>query len=627
MRTDRPWPWRFIAVLLFVLAAPAALAQSLESVLRPGEVIQGHAKVEDDCAKCHVRFDRNAQDRLCADCHTEVGRDVRERKGFHGRQPPQACRSCHTDHKGRKARIVELDEKRFDHTQTDFGLKGKHEKTECRSCHVPPKRWREAPSDCYACHQPDDNGPKGHRGALGRQCGDCHGESGWKPARFDHERTRFALTGAHVDAKCAACHVDSRYKETPRTCIGCHRKDDDGAKGHKGRFGTKCESCHGTKAWKPSTFNHDQDTKFALRFGHKQAKCGDCHTGVLFKDKTGSACVDCHKKDDDGPKGHKGGLGRDCGACHTEKSWKDAGTKFDHDRSRFPLREAHRDVECKACHKSTNYKEAPRDCIGCHQKDDKHAGTLGTACADCHGERRWKDTQGRFDHARTRFPLRNAHAAPKVKCDACHRSLREMRDTARDCIACHRKDDKHAGQLGTACEKCHTDLNWKVPTFDHRATRWPLLGRHVGVKCADCHKTARYRETARDCFSCHQADDKHERRFGTACESCHNARGWGLWDFDHHKRTRFALDGAHLKAKCNACHVKPAPAGKAAAELGATCGACHRQDDVHDGGFGSRCEQCHHTDRWQRLRPRPGASAAPAVWPAFAAAHPTGARR
>jgi hypothetical protein len=604
MRTDTARRW--LAMLVLAGAAFAAPAQSLESVLRPGDVIQGHAKLEDDCAQCHVRFDRHAQDRLCTACHQDVGRDLAARTGWHGRQPPQACRSCHTDHKGRQARIVVLDEKRFDHTQTDFALKGRHEKVECRSCHLPPRRWREAPSDCHACHQQDDNGAKGHRGALGRQCGNCHGEQGWKPARFDHDRTRFALAGAHAEARCGACHAEGRYKDTPRACIGCHRADDDGAKGHRGRFGPKCDSCHGPRGWKPSTFQHDQDTKFPLRFSHRQAKCADCHTGTLFKDKTGSACVDCHQRDDDGPKGHRGSLGRDCGACHQEKAWKDTGGRFDHARTRFPLRDAHRDLACRACHKTPDMKAVPRDCVGCHRQDDRHAGTLGSACADCHGERRWADTAGRFDHARTRFPLQNAHAVPRLRCDACHRSAQQMRDTPRDCVACHRRDDRHAGQLGSACAQCHGDRSWKVERFDHRATRWPLLGRHAAVPCGSCHKTARYRETPRDCVACHQADDRHERRFGSACERCHNARGWGLWAFDHAAQARFPLDGAHRATRCSACHLKPAPAGQAAAPLAASCGACHRADDPHDGGFGPACDQCHHTDRWQRLRPQPG---------------------
>ena len=99
------------------------------------------------------------------------------------------------------------------------------------------------------------------------------------------------------------------------------------------------------------------------------------------------------------------------------------------------------------------------DCIGCHQKDDRHENTLGRDCGACHGERDWKSTKGKFDHDKTQFPLRNGHAGPKVECKACHKSLKEMRKTPLDCLSCHRKDDKHKESLGRDCGACHTARN------------------------------------------------------------------------------------------------------------------------------------------------------------------------
>jgi hypothetical protein len=605
LQTPPSWlRWALLTLLLGFGAQGHASAQGLESVIRPGEVVQGHAKWEEECAKCHVRFDRAAQDRMCMDCHKEVGQDMRERIGFHGRLKPQACRTCHTDHKGRTASIVELDKQRFDHEQTDYALRGKHTKVECAKCHEAKKKYWQAPSDCSTCHRKDDV----HKGSLGLKCADCHTENDWKEAKFDHGKTRFALKDKHAQAKCIACHKQGvDYKDTPRTCIGCHRKDDDGAKGHKGLYGERCDSCHGVQAWKPSTFSHDTATKYALRGKHRTARCADCHTGNLYKDKIGSACIDCHKKDDDGLKGHKGSLGRDCAGCHTETGWKEKA-KFDHERTRFPLLGKHVDTKCADCHKSTNYKEAPKDCIGCHKKDDKHEATLGTKCESCHIERDWKTTSTRFDHDKTRFKLRNAHVAKTVQCKACHVDLKHFRDTLLECHACHKKDDKHEGQLGIKCESCHGDRDWKVSDFDHRRTRYPLVGKHVVVKCATCHVTPRYRDAARDCFGCHKKDDKHKLKFGMACESCHNARAWGIWDYDHARRAKVALDGAHAKLACEKCHTRPAPAGKAAAEVGNSCISCHRRDDTHDGAFGSVCEQCHVTDNWKRIRNRIGAA-------------------
>jgi hypothetical protein len=586
---------RALVLLAAVAMAAAAHAQSLESVLAPGRLIQGHAKWEDECRACHVPFDRQAQDGLCMDCHKDIGQNMRARTGMHGRLKPQPCHDCHTDHKGRHARIAAFDTSRFDHAQTDFALRGKHRQADCAKCHEPARKYSAAATDCNACHRKDDV----HKGSLGPKCADCHTENNWKEAKFDHGTTRFALTGKHADTKCDACHKVANFKDTPRTCIACHRKDDNAARGHQGRFGEKCESCHTDRAWKPSTFNHDTDTKYTLRGKHRSARCGDCHTAPLYKAKLASDCWSCHQKDDK----HKESLGRDCGSCHTERDWKERA-KFDHDRTDFPLLGRHAETTCDACHKSKVFNEAPTACVACHRQDDKHEGTLGTDCGACHGERDWKTTRGRFDHERTRFKLRNAHAAPTLKCSACHRDAKSFRPTPLDCYSCHRQDDKHEGQLGRQCESCHGDSSWKVARFDHTRTRFPLLGRHVVAGCKDCHRSARYQDAPRDCIGCHKKDDKHKQALGEKCESCHNARAWSLWDFDHDRRSRYRLDGAHRQVACAACHVKPAPAGQAYAPLPDTCAACHRKDDVHDGAFGARCEQCHVTERWKKVTNR-----------------------
>jgi hypothetical protein len=604
----RPWP-RFPIVLLVLrrfclcclavfglVFAPAALAQSIESILAPGQVIQGHAKLEDDCAQCHKRFDRQAQDGLCMSCHKDVGADVKARTGFHGRSKPQACSSCHTDHKGRGARIVVLDKKAFDHAITDYRLRGKHEGVECAKCHLSGKKYSEAPLDCNSCHRKDDV----HKGGLGVKCADCHSEATWKETRFDHDaKTRFALTGKHADVKCTDCHKNNDYKDTARTCVGCHKKDDDSRKGHQGQFGDKCDSCHSTKAWKPADFNHDTDTKYVLRGKHRTTGCTDCHKGNLYRVKVSQDCYACHQKDDK----HKESLGKDCGSCHSERSWKEP-PKFNHDQTSFPLLGKHIETACKDCHQSAVFKDAPKNCFACHKKDDKHEATLGEDCGSCHAERNWKTTKGRFDHDRTKFRLRNAHAEGVLKCSSCHKDLKSFRKTPLDCYSCHKKDDKHEGQQGKQCESCHSDRDWKSTQFDHAKTRFPLTGQHVIAKCEKCHETSRFKDAPSDCYACHLKEDRHKLKFGEACESCHNTRGWAIWDFNHDRRTEYRLDGAHIKVACESCHTSPAAKGKEAAAVGNNCISCHRKDDTHDGQFGARCETCHVTESWKRVTNR-----------------------
>jgi hypothetical protein len=568
------------------LVATPAVAQGLESVLAPGKLAQAHAKLEEDCQKCHVRFDRAAQDRLCMDCHKDVGQDMRAKGGFHGRLKPQACKACHGDHKGREARIVSLDKASFDHVATNFALRGGHAKVECEKCHVPGKGFRIASRDCLACHRKDDT----HKGSLGPKCADCHSETSWKEAKFDHNTTHFPLTGKHESVRCAACHKDARYKDTPQTCIACHRKDDK----HKARFGDKCESCHGTKDWKGSRFNHDTETRYPLLGKHRAATCESCHTGFLYRDKLSSKCVDCHLKDDK----HKGTLGAECSRCHSERDWKERA-RFNHDKTAFPLVGKHANAPCKDCHKSELFKEAPKACIGCHRKDDKHKGSLGESCESCHNERGWKTTS--FDHAKTAFPLLGKHQT--TECAACHKST-NYKEAPKDCFSCHRKDDKHEGQEGKACAQCHDEKSWKpAPKFDHGLGRFPLLGKHVQVECKMCHASALFKSAKVECVACHAKDDTHKTALGPACEQCHNARSWKTWDFDHDRRTKFVLDGKHKGLACRSCHTRPME-GRVNAP--AQCVGCHVRDDVHEGSYGRQCQQCHVTDSFKNIKSRLG---------------------
>ncbi|MEO8329044.1 MAG: cytochrome c3 family protein, partial [Candidatus Nanopelagicales bacterium] len=317
--------------LCAALAGGEAKAQALESVLSTGALSTPHAKLEEDCQKCHVRFDRNAQDRLCMDCHKDVGQDLRSRTGFHGRMKSQSCRSCHSEHKGRGFALAVLDKSGFDHAQTSFMLRDAHRRVECATCHVPGKGFRIAARDCAACHRKDDV----HKGSLGAKCADCHSEASWKGGRFDHATTRFPLTGKHGNVKCVECHKDGQYKETPKACVACHRKADK----HRGNFGEKCETCHLTSDWKGLRFNHDTATRYALLGKHRATRCESCHTGPLYHDKLPTACVDCHRKDDK----HKGSLGSECARCHSERDWKEPA-KFNHDKTDFRLAGAHATV-------------------------------------------------------------------------------------------------------------------------------------------------------------------------------------------------------------------------------------------------------------------------------------------
>lgn len=485
-------------------------AQSLETLIMPGEVIKGHADLESECSSCHVSFDRAGQSRLCLDCHEEVANDITGEQGYHGRDSEvtgSSCASCHTDHEGRNARIAVLDEQGFDHLLTDFTLQGKHAQADCDGCHILGKKHRNAPDVCIDCHLEDDV----HGGFLGEDCADCHSPVGWLEVEFDHESTGWSLLGKHIEAACSDCHADQTHQNTPTTCFGCHAEDDF----HEGRSGEQCENCHNPSSWNDTSFDHNT-TKFPLKFSHASLTCDDCHSEDPFSDTMDIACVSCHLEDDI----HEGHRGRDCESCHSARSWETSS--FDHDLATdFALNGAHRDVACEDCHADPVFESSPgSNCVDCHKEDDSHEGQLGENCGNCHTEVDWLEAPY-FEHDFTAFPLLGEHA--NIECDACHET-RQFADTRSQCVDCHQEDDKHNGIFESDCESCHNPVAWDLWIFDHnRQTAFELTGAHTGVACDACHRNSlsSMRKTGDRCADCHLSDDIHDGEFGPDCGRCH----------------------------------------------------------------------------------------------------------
>jgi len=482
-------------------------------------------------------------------------------------------------------------------------LTAAHQKWEeqCSQCHDRTDRSRQT-SLCLDCHKDiagDIRQKKGFHGHIPgietSQCHACHVEHQGRTAdimklsreQFNHENTDYPLRGAHVNVVCASCHtVGKRYREAQVECVACHKKDEP----HEGKLGRDCAACHDVGAWRHVTYNHDK-TKFPLHQKHADVPCVACHFGNRYKD-TPIQCVSCHAPDDV----HHGERGPKCGDCHNESSWKTQ--KFDHlKETGYALLGVHDHIACNDCHRSGNLKEKiPKDCFGCHQGQDSHAGRLGKGCDKCHGNEKWKPST--FDHTRdTKWPLVGRHE--KVDCHACHTAPTATQKLKTECVACHRSSDVHAGKLGNDCAQCHTPEGWRAGvSFDHDLTSFPLVGLHVAVPCEQCHTTRKYHDVGHTCIDCHKKDDFHKGSLGKDCAKCHSPNGWRIWEFDHGKETGFALTGAHAKLNCSDCHRQPADQVK----LHPDCVSCHAEDDVHLGQYGPQCQHCHSTVTFKGAR-------------------------
>jgi len=512
MPTDRgrfrtvPLPVHF-GLLVLLLVSGLVQAATIESLVMPGPVIEGHAETEETCSACHGLFERGAQRGLCLECHEPIDEDVAAGRGFHGRDADASsadCKSCHTEHRGRDADIVGLQPSLFDHEVTDFPLTGAHASEACVSCHEENLKHSEAPDTCAGCHQDEDV----HQDSLGSECEDCHGTVEWRDADFDHDSTEFALRGMHAETTCLGCHENQLF-EAPSggECIDCHGVDDV----HDGRNGTACSDCHGVDTWE-TRFDHQESTGFALEGAHADLSCRNCHVDESTYEGLPEDCSGCHAGDDV----HLGRNGTECGDCHGQIRWDN---NFDHEaETGYALLGSHADLGCSSCHTQDLETPLPVDCVGCHDLDDPHEGTLD-ACEDCHGQFYW-DEDLRFQHDLTSFALVGLHRV--VSCEQCHDTL-VFSPLDHACLNCHADEDVHGGAMSDRCDTCHNPAGWDLWSFDHeRDTGFGLQGAHETLACADCHPPGRpVGSQSRACIACHRGDDVHRGGFGQDCGRCH----------------------------------------------------------------------------------------------------------
>lgn len=544
------------------------LATAINAQISPGDLSKAHSALEgiSNCTKCHVLGEKVSNDK-CLDCHKILKNRIKQNKGYHVSKEVKGkeCASCHSDHHGLKFDMVRFDEKNFNHQLTGYNLTGAHKKIDCRECHK---------SDFIS----------------------------------NSEIKKLKNTFLGLDQKCASCHEDY----------------------HQKTLSNNCASCHNTDVFSPAAnFNHDK-TKFALAGKHKTIDCKACHkeetrNGKKFQQFAGIAfnsCANCH----DDP--HKNKLGNYCSECHTEQAFDifKGMNKFNHNRTKFPLKGKHKQVDCAQCH---NLNVSPQlvfqdrlgiattNCAACHQ--DVHDNKFGNNCAECHNENLFHNTKVKqdFDHDKTGFALEGKHEV--VDCKKCHKSSFTDPLPHNTCASCH--TDYHDNQFAvngkkTDCAQCHTEdgfLGSLFTTDQHNKTKFPLQGAHQATPCFACHKPDAakkwtFRNIGERCVDCHE--DVHQGTISAkyypnqSCENCHVSDNWQANRFDHNQ-TNFKLLGEHAKQSCMACHgrgdISHDIRQAIFIDLSSTCNNCH--SDIHHRQFEQAgitdCARCHGFDNWQ----------------------------
>jgi hypothetical protein len=388
--------------LLLLLFVSAAFAVDVRTFLAPGVVSKVHDEFAGDCDQCHLAF-TGVPDAKCLACHEVLATRIADDRGFHAsvasnKAADSACMSCHPDHRGFDARIT-TDEAlaSFNHALTGFTIDGAHKALGCERCHTAPVG--QMADTCGECH--DDP----HGSARGPDCGACHDDTAWLHDLKTLEAHATPMDGGHQGLGCEDCHLHGDHLRQDVGCEECHVRGHDGTT-------APCENCHQVTGWKPASFDHGPCT-CAFPGKHQTVECLACHEGFDFTD-TPTLCAGCHEKD----RPHEP-LG-ECARCHDAMSWKD--NRFDHDRSKFPLRGNHLAVSCTQCHpgptpeKIGQLRGVPTQCAGCHAEAGMVAhGDFG-ACERCHSPQGFSPSS--FDHATVGFPLTGRHS--ETPCQTCH---------------------------------------------------------------------------------------------------------------------------------------------------------------------------------------------------------------
>jgi len=440
-------------------------------------------------------------------------------------------------------------------------------------------------------------------------------------------------------SNCTKCHELGK-KVSDEKCLACHtelKSRIDQKKGYHASskvYKISCIECHSDHHslkfdivhFDKSKFDH-QTTGYLLEGKHKEKKCVDCHKAENITDQTikkkkftylglSAQCLGCHTDY------HQKTMSVDCATCHSFDAFKPA-TKFDHSKSKFPLKGKHQAVDCVKCHeistlngnKFQKFKGIQfNNCVNCHK--DVHDNKFGPKCVECHSEDSFKAIKGigSFDHSKTNFKLEGKHV--NLACKLCHKvSLTAPLKYAR-CMDCH--SDTHNGQftkkaVTSDCKDCHNQNGYQNSSFTlerHNNGTFKLEGAHTAIPCTTCHKKEKdwvFVDLAKDCAGCHKNIHQgiiSDKYLAGGCDKCHITSNWNTVNFDH-KITTFELNGKHKEKSCRDCHFIKGTDNQIVqqfSKLSGECKTCHA--DVHQSQFDSNgkvdCTTCHGGfDNWK----------------------------
>ena len=389
---------------------------------------------------------------------------------------------------------------------------------------------------------------------------------------FDHVKTGFPLTGAHVTLPCETCHIQGTFKGTPKKCATCHTQ---GSRIQTTTFKLSnhlvttqaCEQCHtSTASWSVAHFSHA---------GVIPHQCSQCHNGNITKGK---------------PSNHMP-TNEPCDSCHRTTTWMSAS--FTH-VSVMP-------GSCAQCHiqggtattfKASNHIPTNLPCDACHTTGGSfatsrftHSATQGAMAGQC-ASSGCHDGSHTSSNALGKTPN---HVATSASCDQCHTGFVTFAGanqhagviaSAGTCAnaGCHAPGgaglpkplgNSHIPTGALTCNICHNMTLFNPSTFNHSSTQGVVAGQ-CGTSCHSGTYAA-LNVLAKPGGNSHIPTN-------AACDMCHNMTTFNPSSFTH-SATQGVLPG-----QCETCHsgtyaalnvLGKAQAPTTHATTSASCDTCH----------------------------------------------------
>ncbi len=204
-----------------------------------------HSTIANNCFACHQGGYVNTPN-TCAGCHMPNYNTSLNPNHVAGNYPT-ACNTCHTTNPNWTPATFAIH-------NNYYVLAGAHITEDCITCHN--GNYNTTPNTCVGCHLTNynqTNNPAHAAAQFPTTCADCHTQTAWSPANWNHDSQYFPIySGKHKNEwnTCSDCHTNPANYAVYTCTTSCHPQASTNNK-HNGVNGysynsAACYNCHPT---------------------------------------------------------------------------------------------------------------------------------------------------------------------------------------------------------------------------------------------------------------------------------------------------------------------------------------------------------------------------------------------